>query len=342
MPTPLLDRLARPMTSLRVSVTDRCNLRCQYCMPEGEYTWLPRTDILHFEEIARLVRVFVRLGVDRVRLTGGEPLLRRDLPTLVRLLRQIDGLHDLSLTTNGVLLAEHAQALHDAGLQRVTVSLDTLRGETFERLTRRDELSRVREGIESAARIFPGFKIDTVLVRGVNDDEIDALVEEASRLGAEIRFIEYMDVGGATRWTLDQVVPREEILERLTSRAGVRPKPLPMERWAPADRFSLADGQVIGVISSTTAPFCRTCDRSRLTADGHWYLCLYAQQGHDLRAILRDGVTDDALAAVVRSTWQARADRGAEDRFATRDRARLLPLSALRRNPHLEMHTRGG
>jgi cyclic pyranopterin phosphate synthase len=328
------------MTSLRVSVTDRCNLRCQYCMPEAEYTWLPREDILDFEETERLVRLFVRLGVERVRLTGGEPLLRRDLPTLVRMLARIDGIRDLALTTNGVLLADQADALRDAGLQRITVSLDTLNRERFTRLTRVDELARVRNGLAAAARVFSGFKIDTVLVRGVNEDEIDALVDEASALGAELRFIEYMDVGGATQWTPDQVFARGEILQALARRGPVAA--LPAEGWAPADRFALREGQVVGIISSTTSPFCRTCDRSRLTADGLWYLCLYAQAGHDLRDRLRGGASDDELEEQLRQTWMMRDDRGAEERLVARNRQTLVPLSSLKKNPHLEMHTRGG
>jgi cyclic pyranopterin phosphate synthase len=309
-------------------------------MPEAEYTWLPRKDILDFEETARLVRLFVGLGVDRVRLTGGEPLLRRDLPVLVRLLAQIDGIRDLALTTNGVLLADQAEALRDAGLQRITVSLDTLTRETFTRLTRADELARVRGGLAAAARVFPGFKIDTVLVRGVNEHEIDALVDEANTLGAELRFIEYMDVGGATRWTPNQVIARTEILETLARRGAVAA--LPAECWAPADRFELPGGQVVGIIASTTAPFCRTCDRSRLTADGVWYLCLYAQSGLDLRDRLRRGASDGELAETLRRAWLARADRGAEERLAARDRQPLVSLSSLKKNPHLEMHTRGG
>ena len=203
-----IDAFQRPLTSLRLSVTDRCNLRCLYCMPEAEYSWLPKSDILDFEEIVRLTKVFVGLGVRRVRLTGGEPLLRRDLPALVAQLAAIDGVEDLALTTNGVLLADQAEALRAAGLQRITVSLDTLDRDTFVRLTRADELGRVRSGLEAAARVFPGFKIDTVVVRGVNDGEIVALLAEARRLDAELRFIEYMDVGGATGWTGDQVVSR--------------------------------------------------------------------------------------------------------------------------------------
>ena len=258
------------------------------------------------------------------------------------MIAQIDGIRDLSLTTNGVLLAEHARSLRDAGLHRLTVSLDTLNRKTFLRLTRADELTRVREGLESAAQLFPGFKIDSVLLRGINDGEVHALINEAARLSAEIRFIEYMDVGGATRWTSEQIVSRDAILQLLTSRTGIAPEGLPAERWAPADRFKLASGQVVGIISSTTAPFCRTCDRSRVTADGLWYLCLYAEHGHDIRSLLRGPTTDDGLADVLRSTWEARTDRGAEDRLATGDRAGLLPLIALKRNPHLEMHTRGG
>jgi cyclic pyranopterin phosphate synthase len=323
-----------------VSVTDRCNLRCQYCMPEADYTWLPRADILDFEEITRLVRLFVDLGVTRVRLTGGEPLLRRDLPSLVRMLAGIDGLQDLALTTNGVLLSEHTEALRAAGLQRITVSLDTLDREQFVRLTRVDELARVREGLAAAARVFPGFKIDTVLVRGINDDEINALVDEARRLGAELRFIEYMDVGGATRWTSDQVMARHQILETLGRRGSITP--LDGRERAPAERFALPDGQVVGIIASTTTPFCRTCDRSRLTADGLWYLCLYTQSGVDLREQVRHDASDEPLLRLIRTTWEARADRGAEERLAAGDRQPLVPLSSLRKNPHLEMHTRGG
>ena len=336
----VVDRFERPLHSLRLSVTDRCNLRCQYCMPEAEYTWLPKDDILHFEEIVRLVRIFVTLGVHRVRLTGGEPLLRRDLATLVRLLAGVPGIDDLALTTNGVLLADHVRGLRDAGLGRITVSLDTLDRQTFSSLTRSDELDRVRAGLEAGARAFPGLKIDSVVLRGVNDHEVPALVDEAARLGAEIRFIEYMDVGGATGWTAEQVVSRAEMLERLTARYG-EVEALPAT-WAPADRFRLPSGQLIGLISSTTAPFCATCDRSRLTADGLWYLCLYAPRGTDLRGLLRDGASDEAIADEIRRVWEGRTDRGAEDRLAARNRSAFVPVSSLKRDPHLEMHTRGG
>ena len=337
----LLDRHQRPLRNLRLSVTDRCNLRCSYCMPEAEYAWLPREDILHFEEIERLVDVFVSLGVDKVRLTGGEPLLRRGVPDLVRRLAARTRITDLAMTTNGVLLAANAQTLKDAGLHRLTVSLDTLDPARFKSLTRYDELDRVLEGIATAAPIFNGLKLDTVVIRGVNDDELVRLIEFGRPHGAEVRFIEYMDVGGATHWTMDRVVSRREMLERLEAHYGPV-TPIVESSSAPADRFRLPDGTVFGIISSTTEPFCHACDRSRLTADGLWYLCLYAPYGTDVRKVLRAGASDDDLAELIRSTWQRRADRGAEARLTSGDRSPLIPLDRLKRDPHLEMHTRGG
>jgi len=339
---PLSDSLGRPLSNLRVSVTDRCNLRCQYCMPEREYTWLPRRDVLDFEEIARLVEVFTSLGVDRVRLTGGEPLVRRDLPRLVELLAGNPAIRDLAITTNGVLLEEQAEALKAAGLHRVTVSLDTLRRDRFEALTRFDAHERVLAGISAAARTgMKDLKIDSVLMRGVNDDEILSLLEYGRDAGAEIRFIEYMDVGGATNWSPERVFSRREILEVVEERYGVL-EPLREGSSAPAERFRLPDGLVFGVIASTTAPFCRSCDRSRLTADGLWYLCLYAKRGLDLRGPLRSGASPEELRAILAAAWKVRDDRGAETRLALAGRAPLLPLAELRRDPHLEMHTRGG
>ena len=336
------DTLDRPLRNLRLSVTDRCNLRCQYCMPEEEYVWLPRDDVLSFEEMAQLVDVFTDLGVDKVRLTGGEPLLRRDLDRLVRLLADNPRLRDLALTTNGVLLAEQADALRAAGLHRVTVSLDTLREGRFRVLTRRDTHAQVLEGIAAVVRSgWPGLKIDTVVMRGVNDDELVDLVEYAGGVGAEVRFIEYMDVGGATHWSMERVVSRREMLERLTARYGAI-APIVEESSAPADRFRLPDGRVFGIISSTTEPFCRACDRSRLTADGLWYLCLYATRGQDLRGALRAGASREELLSLIRSTWQGRRDRGAEERLALPERRPLIQIGELKRDPHLEMHTRGG
>jgi cyclic pyranopterin phosphate synthase len=332
------DTRGRPLGSLRVSVTDRCNLRCEYCMPERDYVWLPRAEVLTFEEIALVVEAF---GVPRVRLTGGEPLLRRDLPRLVSLLASSGKLSDLALTTNGVLLAEQARDLRAAGLHRVTVSLDTLSPERFEALTRFDRLGRVLEGIEEAAREgFSPIKIDTVIVRGFNDDEIMALLDFGRGIGAEVRFIEYMDVGGATRWSAGKVVSRAEILETIARRYGT-PSPLPRGGPAPAERFALADGTVFGIIASMTAPFCGACDRSRLTADGIWYLCLYAAAGKDLRALVRSGASVEDLASAIAAVWRGRADRGAEERLAPIERP-VLPADVLRSDPHLEMHTRGG
>ena len=339
---PVVDTQGRFLRNLRISVTDRCNLRCAYCMPEEEYLWLPREEILHFEEIDRLVDVFITLGVDKIRLTGGEPLLRRDVSRLIRLLAAKPALRDLAITSNGVLLAEQAPALKEAGLHRVTVSLDTLKPSRFSLLTRRDTHAQVLEGIAAVPRAgFTGTKLDTVVMRGVNDDELPDLVEYAKSVPAEVRFIEYMDVGGATRWSMDKVVGRDEILERLSRRYGAI-EPVIEHSTAPADRYRLADGTVFGIIASTTAPFCADCDRSRLTADGVWYLCLYAAHGTDLRAPLRAGASAEALAALITGGWQARRDRGAEDRLSLRERSPLLEVAKLKRDPHLEMHTRGG
>jgi cyclic pyranopterin phosphate synthase len=337
----LTDALGRPLANLRLSVTDRCNLRCEYCMPEQEYVWLPKHDILHFEEIDRIVDVFLDLGVRKVRLTGGEPLLRKDFPVLVERLAVKDRIEDLALTTNGVLFAPMAGVLKTAGLHRVTISLDTLDAERFQRIARSQELDRVLAGIDAAADVFPGFKIDMVVIKGSNDDEIVPMLEFAKARGAELRYIEYMDVGGATRWSWAQVVTRAEMLDTLAAHYG-QITPVAETSSAPADRFRLSDGTTIGIISSTTDPFCRDCDRSRLTADGMWYLCLYASRGTDLRAPLRAGASHDDLKALIEQTWRARTDRGAENRLALRDRAAMIPLSSLRRDPHLEMHTRGG
>jgi cyclic pyranopterin phosphate synthase len=310
-------------------------------MPEPDYVWLPREDILHFEEIDILVGVFTGMGVDKVRLTGGEPLLRRNLPELVQRLAARPAIRDLAMTTNGVLLSANVQALRDAGLHRLTVSLDTLQPQRFRDLTRYDELDRVLDGIATAAPIFPGLKIDTVVIRGVNDDELVDLLEFGRRHSAEVRFIEYMDVGGATHWSMSRVLPRREMLTRLEEHYGSI-TPVIEQSSAPADRYRLSDGTTFGIISSTTEPFCDSCDRSRLTADGLWYLCLYASHGTDLRRPLRSGASAEQLAQLIRATWQVRSDRGAEERLASRDRVPIIPVDRLKRDPHLEMHTRGG
>jgi len=342
----MMDTFGRPLRNLRLSVTDRCNLRCEYCMPEDDYVWLPREDVLHFEEISTLVDVFISLGIDRLRLTGGEPLLRRDLASLVAMLSTKPALRDLALTTNGILLAEQIDDLKAAGLRRVTISLDTLRPDRFVALARYDELARVKDGIAAAYRTFSRLKLDAVVIRDVNDDELVDLIEYGKTVNAEVRFIEYMDVGGATLWNPARVVSRHEMVERLSAYYGVIERVAETgddgAQSAPADRFALPDGTTFGIISSTSEPFCRSCDRSRLTADGLWYLCLYATHGTDLRTTLRRGATVEELRELVAARWRARDDRGAETRLALADRRAFVPVNALRQDPHLEMHTRGG
>lgn len=336
---PITDAFERPLRSLRLSVTDRCNLRCAYCMPEDEYEWLPHADILSFEELSRLVDDLMGLGVRRVRLTGGEPLARRELHRLVSLLTA-KALDEVALTTNGVLLEEQLEALDAAGLTRLTVSLDTLSATRFRALTRRDAHARVLAGLEAArkSRFGKDLKLDTVLMRGVNEDEIIPLLDFAAELGAQLRFIEYMDVGGATGWSMDRVVSRAHILDVVRQRLG-EPQPMPGRGAAPAEQFGLPDGRTFGVIASTTQPFCGACDRARLTADGHFFTCLYATKGLDLKTPLRNG---EPLGPLVASTWTSRDNRGAEARLALRARGPLAPAQVLRSNPHLEMHTRGG
>ncbi len=339
----ILDTLGRPLRSLRLSVTDRCNLRCHYCMPEDEYVWLPREDLLTFEEIVQLADLFGELGVDRLRLTGGEPLLRRNLPVLIESLAARPWLRDIALTTNGVLLADVAADLRKVGLHRITVSLDTLRTDRFKKLARIDALTEVIDGIEASRRAgFTSLKFDTVVTRGDNDDEMVDLIEFARRMDGEVRFIEYMDVGGATNWRQDAVVTRTEMLARLTDHYGPIAAVSDPDSSAPAAQFRLPDGHVFGIISSTSQPFCRTCDRSRITADGVLLLCLYAQHGLDLRRPLRAGASRETLLNLIRAVWESRADRGAEERLVVRDRGNYIPIKALKKDAHLEMHTRGG
>jgi cyclic pyranopterin phosphate synthase len=311
-------------------------------MPEADYVWLPRSSILSFEEIDRLAGIFAVLGVSKIRLTGGEPLLRHGLATLVSLLARRSGIADLALTTNGVLLGREAGSLRAAGLRRVTVSLDTLRPERMEEFARSRRHADVVAGIEAArATGFSGLKLNTVVIRGYNDDEVLDLLEFARERGVEPRFIEYMDVGGATGWSMDQVVSQREILDIVARRHGPV-EPIAEHAWAPAERFMLRDGTVFGVIASTTAPFCRTCDRGRLTADGSFLLCLYGEDGLDLRGMLREGVGDEEIARRIAETWSRRTDRGAELRRGLADRGVLHGIESLRADPRREMHTRGG
>ena len=311
-------------------------------MPEQEYVWLPQQSILTFEEIARLVGIFTSLGVEKVRLTGGEPLLRHDLPTLTSMLARNPGVRDLALTTNGVLLAKQAASLKQAGLGRVTVSLDTLRPDRMRELARTDRHADVVQGIATARAAGFLLKLNTVVIRGMNEDELVDLIEFARAHEAEVRFIEYMDVGGATGWSAEQVVSQREIREVLSARYGAITPVTTQDPSAPAERFRLPDGTTFGIVASTTAPFCRACDRSRLTADGTWFLCLYAARGTDLREPLRNGASDAELAELIAATWRGRTDRGAEERLGVAQRAPLYQVDGLRADPHREMHTRGG
>ena len=337
----MIDRLGRPLGALRISVTDRCNLRCAYCMPAAAYRWLPQESLLSDDEIVRVAAAFVGLGVRKLRITGGEPLLRPGLPALVALLAGL-GVDDLALTTNATRLAPVARGLADAGLDRVTVSLDTLRPERMKSMARHDRLHDVLSGIDAALAAGLPVKLNSVVMRGVNDDEIVDLARFAFERGIEPRFIEYMDVGGAVDWQPDLVVSRREIITLLESAFGVsRCEQRAGDPHAPAERWQFEAGRV-GVVSSTTQPFCGDCDRARLTADGTWYRCLYEQEGIDLRAALRAADGGDSVATIIAEGWAARQNQGAVDRLAMPERGALVPLQRLRSEPHLEMHVRGG
>jgi len=344
----VLDRHGRPLRSLRLSVTDRCNLRCRYCMPEVNYQWLPRPDLLTFEELTEVASSFLPLGVNRIRLTGGEPLLRQDLDQLIRMLAALPGLEDLALTTNGVLLADQAQALRDAGLHRITVSLDTLQAEKYQALSRVDGLAKTLAGIQAAqAAGFRRIKLDMVVLAGTNEDELLDMLAFAADHDCEARFIEYMDVGGATRWQSEEVYSRDQILECIREAHGEVHQVQEGEAdspgiAAPARRYRTASGQLFGIIASTTQPFCGDCDRSRVTADGHWFDCLYAAKGVDLRQLVRAGDPSVSLEEVLRGHWQSRDARGAEKRLELAKRGPQFDLDTLLSDPRLEMHTKGG
>lgn len=315
------DALGRPLRDLRISVTDRCNFRCVYCMPREvfgrDYAFLDRAELLSFEEIARLVGVFRGLGLQKVRLTGGEPLLRRDLDRLVSMLSAYDGL-DLTLTTNGSLLANHAEALQRAGLHRVTVSLDSLDNEVFQRMNDADfPVERVLQGIDAAAAVgLSPVKVNMVIKRGVNEDSLLPMVEHFRGTGHILRIIEFMDVGQTNGWRMDDVVPAREILQRIQARYPLQP----LEANYPGEvarRWRFQDGQgELGVIASVTQPFCRGCTRARLSAEGKLYTCLFAGQGHDLRMPLRQGEGETELAERIRSVWAVRQDAYSELRSA--------------------------
>lgn len=312
------DLRGRALADLRISVLDRCNFRCPYCMPEERYprdhVFLAKAERLRFEEIARLARVFVSLGVRKLRLTGGEPLLRRDLPELVRLLAAIPGVEDLALTTNGSLLAKQAQALRDSGLMRLTVSLDALDPAIFRRMSGgRGEVDDVLAAIAAAERAgFTRIKVNAVVLRGVNDGQVVDLVGHFRGTGHVVRFIEYMDVGTCNGWDRRQVVPSGELRARIGERWPLAPL-APNYRGEVARRWALADGSgEIGFISSVTEPFCGGCTRARLSADGRLYTCLFAGVGHDLRGPLRAGASDADLAGLIGAVWRVRSDRYSE------------------------------
>jgi cyclic pyranopterin phosphate synthase len=328
----LADTLGRSLRDLRISVTDRCNFRCVYCMPrevfDKDFKFLPHAEILSFEEIARLARVFAGLGVKKIRLTGGEPLVRRDLPRLVALLAQIPGL-DLTLTTNGALLARHAAALAQAGLKRVTVSLDSLDEATFRAINDADcPVTTVIEGIEAAAAAgMAPIKINMVVKRGVNDGDVLAMAERWRGTGHVLRFIEYMDVGSTNGWRMDDVVPAAEIVKRLGARYPLEAVE-PEYRGEVAERWRYRDGAgEVGVIASVTQAFCRDCNRLRLSAEGSLYTCLFAEQGHDLKWLMRQGGSDEQLANEIAAVWRARGDRYSEVRTAQTAQARKIEMS---------------
>jgi cyclic pyranopterin phosphate synthase len=324
---PLRDGHGRTIEDLRVSVTDRCNFRCQYCMPAEGLPWLDRAEVLRFEEIERLVGLLVEMGIKDVRLTGGEPLVRRDLHRLVALLAQLDV--ETTLTTNGSLLARQADLLKKAGLDRVTVSLDSLDEKIFQAMNDAEfPVAKVVEGIETAAAAGLGpVKINTVVKRGVNDDGIVAMAERWRGTGNIVRFIEFMDVGSTNGWRMDDVVPSAEIVRRISERWPLEPigANYPGEV---AERWRYLDGAgEIGVISSVTQAFCSSCTRARLSTDGSLYTCLFAQRGYDLKALLRGGATDDAIAQAVGAIWRQRDDRYSEIRTAETAKARKVEMS---------------
>lgn len=325
----LADAFGRPLTDLRVSVTDRCNFRCRYCMPREIYgpdhAFLGREELLSFEEITRLVGIFAGLGVTKVRLTGGEPLLRRGMPDLVAMLAEIPGLVDIAMTTNAVVLPALAQPLKDAGLHRITASLDAMDDATHRAISDTDvPVERVFEGIEAAAAAgFEQIKVNTVLRRGINDDQVEPLAEYGREHGLTMRWIEYMDVGGAAGWRLDEVVPAAEVIDRIHAKWPLEARP-PKTPGQVAETWDYLDGAgTVGVIASVTRPFCRTCSRARLSSVGEVFTCLFATKGTDLRSLVREGADDDALREAITSIWSTRTDRYSEERTATT--ARVTP-----------------
>ncbi len=325
------DKLHRPIHDLRISVIDRCNFRCRYCMPEEEYSkhykFLAPEQWLSFDEILRLTKIFIRLGVRKVRLTGGEPLLRPGLAGLIADLNKIEGITDLALTTNGILLAQHAGSLKAAGLERLTVSLDTLDEKLFKRMSgNKGSVREVLEGIKAAeAAGFDSVKINAVVQKNVNEETVLDLVEYFRGTRHIVRFIEYMDVGNCNHWEMTSVVPSKNLFDRINSRYPLRPL-AKKYRGEVAERCEYADGKgEIGFISSVSQPFCGDCSRARLSTDGKIFTCLFAGKGVDLRQSLRSGASDEELSALIAQTWQARTDRYSEERTSFLNSQKTLP-----------------
>jgi GTP 3',8-cyclase len=335
----LVDALNRPIKDLRISVTDRCNFRCSYCMPLDEYDWIHKKEILTFEEISRLATLFVRLGVEKIRLTGGEPLVRQNLDRLVAKISSIRGLKDLCLTTNGALLAEKVAALKASGLKRVNISVDSLSPEKFRQMTKRGDLSKVLEGIFAAKHhgLHP-IKLNAVIEKGLNEDDILSLVEFSRDNGFALRFIEYMDVGNSNDWTSGKLVSKKEIIEKINAqyplkevgRAGGS---------APSVDYEFIDGRGdVGVIASVTEPFCSSCTRVRLTADGKIVTCLFSGIGHDVKGLLRGGATDEEISNFIVAIWEKRADRYSAERLEALRSANYDPKN----HKKIEMISLGG
>ncbi len=303
----LRDTFGRTINNLRISVTDRCNFRCRYCMPEEGMQWMDRSELLSFEEITRLTAIFARLGVRHIRLTGGEPLMRKDLHVLVQKIARVPGIEDLAMTTNGYFLAQQAEDLHRAGLHRINVSLDSLDPVKFTEMTRRDNFERVWEGIEAVDRLgLRPVKINAVLIRGMNDNEIPRFADLARRRGFVIRFIEFMPIGSDDGWSPEKVVSGKEILAAMEKAVGKKIVPVELRGAQPADRFRFEDGLgEIGLISSVSEPFCNHCNRVRITSDGKLRTCLFSLVETDLRNLLRGGADDETISrTIVEAVWK--------------------------------------
>ena len=333
------DALGRQLQDLRISVTDRCNFRCSYCMPLDKYEWINRAEILTFEEIARLAKLFVRLGVQEIRITGGEPLLRQGLEKLVAQLARIEGLKDLSLTTNASVFHEQASALVRAGLRRINVSLDTIDREKFKAMTQKDDLENVMKGLFVAKSFgLSPIKLNAVVQRGVNDDDMIDLVEFSRKNEFWIRFIEYMDVGNSNNWISEKMVSKNEILKIIHARYPLKEMGR-HDQSAPAVNYQFLDGiGNIGIIASVTEPFCAGCTRARLTADGRLVMCLFAEKSYDLKRWMREGAGDEEIIDFIRSAWKARSDRYSEERLEAMKSGDYQPKSRKK----LEMISLGG